>query len=130
MALLGATHPALDGPTTVVVGRQYRPARASKRTFGLLCNRLCAVLGRATQPRDGATAGHWPIISSQFSRLSARKLAFGAVDPGSAAARSGLMHEKGFPSFLLAAARLSPPLRTQRQFEGGALKLLASPETA
>jgi hypothetical protein len=40
------------------------------------------VCGRAgaAQPRDGIAVGHRPTISSQFSRFTAPKLAFGPVD--------------------------------------------------
>jgi hypothetical protein len=40
---------------------------------------VCARAG-AAQPRDGMAAGHRPTISSQFSRFTAAKLAFGPVD--------------------------------------------------
>jgi hypothetical protein len=44
MALLGATHPARDGTTTLVDSHQYRPARASKRRSGCYAQwGLCAV---------------------------------------------------------------------------------------
>jgi hypothetical protein len=70
MALLGATHPALDGTTTVVVGRQYRPSRASKRPFGVaMYNGGSMRQAKAAPPHDGTTA-RCPTISSQFSRLS------------------------------------------------------------
>src|ERR1700730_921882 len=48
MALLGATHPALDGITIVVVGHQYRPTRISKRHSG--CNAQWAPCAVGREP--------------------------------------------------------------------------------
>ncbi len=81
MALLGATHPALDGTTTVVVGHQYRPSRASKRSFGLRCPTDQGVrLGRSGSPTRRHRWRPRANISCQFSWLSERKVAFSPVD--------------------------------------------------
>ena len=69
---LGATHPALDGTTTVVVATSIDPPRAQKtHVWAATHNGVCIPLGKSGQPYERVAVGHWPMNSSQFRRLSA-----------------------------------------------------------
>jgi hypothetical protein len=93
-ALLGATHPALDGTTTVVLGRQYRPARMSKRRSN--CNAQSAPCAVRQEPLSHATAS--PLATGRLYRANS----VGSLHPSwhsgpsrpLAAAGAGSMREK------------------------------------
>ena len=109
MALLGATHPALDGTTTVVVGQQYRPSRASKRRSGCDAQRTRCTVG---QERFTHAAAPPPATGQHFKPIQSVECAEGRIQPSGPARVGGATRrtdaQKLFSYFRDARLRLSP----------------------
>jgi hypothetical protein len=105
-ALLGATHPGLDGTTTVVLG-QYRPARMSKRCSD--CNAQWALCAVGQEPLSHATAS--PLATGGLFRANSvgSHCTQADIRPSGpvAAAGAGSMREKCSCFFPTGRLRLS-----------------------